>query len=124
MRSYLTYLALLFALAGLAMSGYLSYYNIWGGGCHDAVVTCGAGDKQVLIFGQPTCIYGFFMYLLALIVLLMAWRKPAHGLLNTMIAIGVVGALFSGGLSIYELFFLDVEFTSLPACVYGLFFNI
>lgn len=115
---------LILASLGLALSGYLSYWNIWGPSCHQGplswLVSCG-GPQKVLIFGLPTCVYGFFMYLAvattAVIGLTTNRHRPAIG---TLIGLGTLGTLFASGLMVYEIFFLKLTFTTVPACVYGL----
>lgn len=108
---------------GLLLSGYLSYVNLWGPGCSQGflsnIVSCG-GPQKVLIFGLPTCIYGFFMYLAVFVTnLLAASTASVRHYFLTLAGLGIAGTLFSGGLTIYELFVLKLTFTTLPACVYG-----
>lgn len=122
-----TLATLAFSFLGVLLSGYLSYWNLFGPSCHQGplnwLVSCG-GPKKVLIFGQPTCIYGFVMFLtvfiLALVNLLAA--NPKKNITLAVVVLGIVGTLFSGGLTIYEILFLKLTFTGFPACVYGLFF--
>ena len=114
---------LLFSLAGLLLSGYLTYSNYFGHSCHQNplswMVSCG-GPKRVLIFGQPTCVYGFFMFLAVAIVALVGIRKVSSvGITKALLVLGLLGTAFSGSLAIYELWFLKIQFTGLPACVYG-----
>jgi hypothetical protein len=40
--------------------------------------------------------------------------------IGTLIGLGMIGTLFASGLMIYEIFFLKLTFTTVPACVYGL----
>lgn len=117
-----------FALLGVLLSGYLSYWNLFGPSCHAGplnwLVSCG-GPRKVLIFGQPTCIYGFGMFLTVLILSFVALAKrPSKGLATALIALGIAGSLFSGGLTVYEIWVLKLTFTGLPACVYGLLFYV
>ena len=109
---------------GLLLSGYLTYQNLWGAGCSEGflsgIVSCG-GPKKVLIFGQPTCVYGFAMYLIVFITNLLATSaQKLRPYFLTLTTIAIAGTLFSGGLTFYELFVLKLKFTTLPACVYGL----
>ena len=53
------------SVAGLLFSGYLSYMELWGGGCKNAIVQCGSNFS---LFNLPACVYGFFMYLAILII--------------------------------------------------------
>jgi len=56
---------LVFSIAGLLFSGYLSYMELWGGGCKNAIVQCGSNFS---LFNLPACVYGFFMYLTIFII--------------------------------------------------------
>jgi len=115
------------ALLGAIMSGYLSYQNYFNGGCKaNSFLTCGAGPAKVSIFGQPTCIYGFVMFLATFILIFMAWNKTqAKGLVTATLIVGTVGVLFSLFLSTYEIFWLKaLDYGPLPSCVYGLIFYI
>jgi len=57
---------LIFSIAGLLFSGYLSYYELFvPGGCAEAVISC--GEKQITLATLPACVYGFFMYFLVFI---------------------------------------------------------
>lgn len=110
---------LVIAIAGIIFSGYLSYYSLFTDGCSEAIISCG-GAEPVEIFGLPTCVYGFFMYLVVIILSIMALVKDKkRPLQKTIFIIAIIGVLFSGSLSVYELFFQGTEFTELPACVYG-----
>ena len=63
-----TIIVLIVALGGMIFSGYLSYTNLWGSGCQEALIKCG-GAKTVEIFGLPTCVYGFFMFLIEAVLM-------------------------------------------------------
>jgi uncharacterized membrane protein len=52
---------LVIAIAGMAFSGYLSYGELTSGAC-----PIGGGCSQLA--GIPTCVYGFVMYTIVLIV--------------------------------------------------------
>ncbi|MBI4426580.1 MAG: hypothetical protein HY567_03295 [Candidatus Kerfeldbacteria bacterium] len=115
---------LVLASFGLLLSGYLSYWNLWGPSCHQGplswLVSCG-GPQKVLIFGLPTCVYGFFMYLAVAVTALIGLTSNKHrGTTATLIGLGSLGTAFAGGLMIYEIFVLKLTFTTVPACVYGL----
>ena len=117
-----------FAALGTLLSGYLSYWNYFGPGCSEGplnwLVTCG-GPKAVKIFHQPTCIYGFAMFLAVFITALVGlYRDASKKLMVTLTVLGIAGTAFSGFLSIYEIFFLKIELNALPACVYGLIFYV
>ncbi len=111
---------LILALAGLLLSGYLSYLNLWGAGCSKFFISCG-GSKAVHIFGQPTCVYGFFMYLAVFILAIVAlFKESARSVMKTLLGFAILGTAFSGFLTFYELVVLKIEFSGLPACAYGL----
>ncbi|MBI5037679.1 MAG: hypothetical protein HZC01_03190 [Candidatus Kerfeldbacteria bacterium] len=114
---------LIFSFFGVLLSGYLSYWNLFGPSCHvgplNWLVSCG-GPGKVLIFGQPTCIYGFGMFFSVMVLSVIALATlPKRGLVRALMTLGVVGTLFSAGLIIYEVWILKLAFTGLPACVYG-----
>ncbi|MFA6525673.1 MAG: hypothetical protein WCT33_05410 [Patescibacteria group bacterium] len=63
---------LIISIAGLLFSGYLSYMEIFRGGCTDAIVKCSVGDKPVVDLGTlPACVYGLIMYMIIFIVTLL-----------------------------------------------------
>jgi len=118
-------IVLVLSVLGMAMSGYLTYKNLWGPeGCStNSFLSCG-GAKAVKIFGLPTCIYGFFMYLIVFVLAIATLIKPLKSLMCWLIGFGSLGTAFSGFLSFYELAILKIEFRGLPSCVYGLFLYI
>jgi uncharacterized membrane protein len=117
-------IALAVAIGGMIFSGYLTYTNLWGSGCTHSLISCG-GAKAVKIFGQPTCVYGFFMFtieaIMAIVALTKADRKP---LLKWMFGLGIFGTLFAGGIALYEIFALDAFTYGFPACIYGFVFYV
>jgi len=58
---------LIFAIAGLLFSGYFSFSEVFTGKC--AVGGC------AMVFGIPTCVYGFVMYLIIFIFALIGICK-------------------------------------------------
>ena len=58
------------AVAGVLVSGYLSYGEVFNGTCGLEGVSCGAGD----IGGVPACVYGLVMYMIVLVVSVMGWK--------------------------------------------------
>lgn len=111
---------LIIALAGVAFSGYLTYNNYIVKSCLTGWVSCG-GTQQVKIFGQPTCVYGLGMFLL--ITLLTGWaliRPDRRSVHKTILGVSAFGTAFAGFLTFYELVILEIKFSGLPACVYGL----
>ena len=113
-------LILIFSIAGLLFSGYLSYYNVFVGGCSETIISCG-GPDQVLIFGLPTCVLGFFMYLaVSALSLIGLMSENKRKFLKIIFGLGLFGAAFAGFLSFYEIYILNINFTGIPACVVGL----
>ncbi len=120
-RSTVYTFILVFAVLGLIISGYLTYYNLLGPGCHQAVISC--GPAPVKIFGLPNCVYGFIMYLAvaALAVVGLVKKQPSRRVLTAEVVLGVVGSLFAASLSVYELWIVKTAAGQLPACIYGFF---
>ncbi len=109
---------LIFSLGGIALSGYLSWYNLWGPGCTETIITCG-GPEPILIFGLPTCVYGFFMFLIVgILAVLGLAEKNKRLVLRWLLGVGIVGTGFSAFLTYYEMFVQKLD--ELPACAYGL----
>lgn len=63
------------ALGGLLFSGYLSYNELFAGGCNLNFISC--GTRTGPIFGLPACVYGFFMYLTVFIITLFGLRNKS-----------------------------------------------
>lgn len=111
---------LIFAILGMALSGYLSYYNLFAEGCSESIISC--GNNPVEIFGLPNCVYGLVMYFIAGILSVFGLLKHKNlGIMRWLIIIGVVGTLFAFTLSVYELWVVENPSDSLPACAYGFF---
>jgi hypothetical protein len=120
MRSLTAFkLITLFGLLGALFSGYLSYYNYFMKGCTNAIVSCSGGGNAVLIFGQPTCIYGLGMFLVMTILGIVGWTKGGKGVMTAAFVVSLIGTLFSGTLSVLEIWFRTPRPTTAPACVYG-----
>lgn len=109
----------LFSIGGMGLSGYLSWYTLWGPGCTETIVSCG-GPEPILIAGQPTCVYGFFMFLMTSILALLGIAdKNKRAVLRWLLGVSIVGVGFSGFLTYYEMVVQKLD--TLPACAYGLF---
>ena len=52
------------ALFGLIFSGVLSYQELFAG----SIATCPSIGAPGTVLGYPACVYGFFMYLLIVII--------------------------------------------------------
>jgi len=117
-------IVLIVALGGMIFSGYLSYTNLWGSGCDEALIKCG-GAKTVEIFGLPTCVYGFFMFLIeAVLAAVTLTKQDKKRLLKWIFGIGIFGTAFAGGLAFYEIVWLDAFTYGIPACLYGFIFYV
>ncbi len=109
---------LIIAIAGIIFSGYLSYHTLFTDGCSEEIISC--GSEPIEIFGLSTCVYGFFMYLILIVMSITAIvRDKKRGLQKSLLIVGIAGLLFSGYLSVYESFFQGTTLTELPDCVYG-----
>lgn len=115
---------LVFTALGLMLSGYLSFYTLFRSGCTKGFLpflNCG-GSTPVKILGMPQCVVGFIMYFAVAVVALIGLRALAkRSVMMTTMVIGIAGVLFSGTLSVYELWFQKPAPTTTPACVYGFF---
>lgn len=119
-RPFTFSLIAVFAAAGAALSGYLSYVNLWGSGCEQTAITCGS-TGPVMIFGIPNCVYGFGMFFAVLLFAIGSMvSEKAKMLPNLIFWLSVVGMLFALGLVIYEYGWLKEK--GIPACMYGFIF--
>lgn len=50
------------SFVGVLFSGYLSYMELFAGGCNLGFIGCGASVAEL-----PACVYGLFMYTMLLI---------------------------------------------------------
>jgi len=64
---------LLVSIAGLLFSGYLSYQELFAGGCDTG---CTIFAPQSLL-GIPVCVYGFVMYLTIVVVTTLGLTKKS-----------------------------------------------
>lgn len=117
----LSLLVALFALAGMALSGYLTWNVYWGPGCSKTFITCSGTSGPVEIFGLPTCIYGFAMFTILFVLALISAARTTKGVRTAIFWLSIFGVLFSASLSVYELWILKISVSGLPACVYGFF---
>ena len=70
MKSLLV-LILVIASGGLAFSGYLSYRELFA----SAPAQCSPAGEPGGILGAPPCIYGFFMYLAIVVMIVLALAR-------------------------------------------------
>ncbi len=113
---------LVLGLLGTSMSGYLSYWVLFGPSCHAGPIPwLNCGSRVIKLVGVPTCVFGFFMFLTVVIMIAAAWEKRnVSAIHKALLVVATVGVLFSASLSVYEIWIIKLQ--KLPACVYGFFF--
>lgn len=62
------------AILGALFSGYLSYQELFAFG---GVSSCPSPGAPGTVFGYPACVYGFFMYLILVVVSGLGLRAKA-----------------------------------------------
>lgn len=107
-----------FALIGTIFSGYLSYQKLFSN-------VCPLTEGCALLFGLPTCVYGFVLFFLTFILALSGMTSRIH-FSQAIRFISLVAVLFTGYYAIYDLFFAPLNLLNgavftlfLPSCVYG-----
>lgn len=117
-------ITLYFSALGLLLSGYLTYYTYLSGasaGCGIALISCG-GANPVKIFGVSQCAYGLVMFVAtATIAIIGMYATTIQRLLSSLFIVSVIGTLFAGVLSAYELWWRLPKPSTMPSCVYGFF---
>lgn len=118
-NSTLTAVAILSA-AGVLFAGYLSWTSLF-------ATSCAFGETCQYLFGYPTCVYGFVMYLVLFIAALLGalGKLSARRAFTTTTLVSAAGILFAG-------YFVIEEITAsailgplgLSTCAYGLIFYI
>jgi hypothetical protein len=111
---------LIFTLAGLGFSGYLSAIKFFSG-------TCAFSESCPYFLGYPACWYGFVMYLIMFIASALAvfHKTPAALTLKINIVISALGIIFAGSFAWQELLDSRIVGTlGLSTCVYGLIFYV
>lgn len=108
------------SLIGTLFAGFLAFKKL-------ISKTCALREGCLYLFGIPTCVYGFVMFLSILILSSLIYFKKKK-LNNYILGVSGFGILFSGSYSIYEIFFAPLNLLNgtsyslgLPSCVYGLF---
>ena len=113
----------LLSIAGALFAGYLSFSKLFLG-------TCALNEGCNYLFGVPTCLIGFVLFV---IILILAWMR-LHAKNQTafdaqtknIFYVGIVSVLFSGYYAVQDIFFPNAIGTPhyaliLPSCVYGFF---
>lgn len=107
------------SLIGVLFAGYLLLTKLLS-------KTCALAEGCTYLFGLPTCVYGFTMYLVIFIFAAMEVSKvKVHK--NGIKITAIIGVVFSLCFTIYEIFFSPNSLISgarytlgLPSCTYGL----
>ena len=114
-------LILILSLLGTLFAGYLTFTKIFTG-------KCALNEPCPYVLGYPACLYGFILFLSMFIISILTIKKYNISLIKAIVFISLFGIIFSGVLSIKELFFtkcIDCNYSLLlPSCVYGLIFYI
>lgn len=117
-------ITLYFSVLGLLLSGYLTYYTYFSDasmGCGGALISCG-GVNPVKIFGVSQCAYGLVMFMATTgIAIAGLYATKTKRLVMSLLVVSVVGTLFAGVLSAYELWWRIPRPLTMPSCVYGFF---
>jgi len=109
-------IVLIFSIVGVAFSGYLTYQNYSNEGCEEALINCGV--EPIEIFGLPTCLYGFVMFfIVAILSIILIQNQNKRPVLIATFVLSIVGTLFAGSLTYYEMAVQGAD--TLPACAYG-----
>jgi len=121
-----TYLSTMFVLtlAGVLFSGYLGVQKLFTG-------VCAFNESCPYFWGYPACWYGFGLFLLMFVMVIIAQRKISN-IKKYRLALRIVsflGILFAGQFVIGEVSMwlggISTDYTLvLPTCVYGLIFYI
>jgi uncharacterized membrane protein len=115
----------LFSLIGTLFSGYLTFAKMVMGSCPLA-------ESCIYLFGYPTCVYGFVMFLIMLIssLCLMKKKYKEETMMKIVSYVSLIGVLFSLYFAVQEIFFPTCPGgvcsygLLLPTCVYGFIFYI
>jgi hypothetical protein len=110
---------LLFAIIvfGMGFSGYLTVNVL-------TSKTCPLNGGCTLVLGYPSCMYGFTMYTVMLVILLLTWggRLVLATDRKLILLVSVVGMVFSGSLLVLE--YLKKSPLTICAAGFSMFFLI
>lgn len=111
-------------LAGVLFSGYLSATKLF-------TSTCAFNEPCPIFLGQPSCYFGFGMFLIIFISAILGLMKTINeGTMTKIITwISALGILFAGYFTVPEITRLfssvDTGYSlGLPTCAYGLVFYV
>ena len=90
-------LLLVLIVFGMGFSGYLATSVLLSS-------TCPLNGGCTIVFGYPSCLYGFVMYTIMLVILLLTWsgRVVFSTGRRLILIVSVIGMLFAGSLLIEE----------------------
>jgi hypothetical protein len=107
-------------VAGLLFSGYLGGVKLFGG-------ACAFNESCPYFLGYPTCYYGFAMFLIMFVLVMLArvGKMDAMRSLYGVLGVSIAGIFFAGYYSVGEISKLmggsiTEYFLGLPTCAYGL----
>lgn len=111
---------IILSLSGILFSGYLTYQKLFTG-------SCPLTEGCPILFGYPTCLYGFIIFLLlGIIASLYSFHPQCKNIRkNVMLVISIFGIIFSIYYSLYDFLWLEciggkcTYSMILPSCVYG-----
>lgn len=64
------------SLIGILFSGYLSYNELFGGGCRNTFIQC---SSTFSLFSMPACVYGLVMYTLVFLITMFGLHSNKKG---------------------------------------------
>lgn len=109
------------SLAGVLFAGYLSSIKLFSG-------ACAFSEPCPTLWGYPSCVYGFFIFLALFAVSTVAYYKKVRTVwpIRTNLILSLSGILFAGYFAVPEIVAVlshGTRYTlGLPTCVYGLVF--
>lgn len=117
-----TYLQIAFytSIVGVLFSGYYSSVRFFS-------ETCPFNESCPIVWGQPACYFGFFLFILSLISASLALFLDRK-MLPALIVDGFLGVIFTGYLTYQDIFYPSCIGGNchydllLPTCAYGFIF--
>ena len=69
---------LILAFTGLLFSAYFAYYDTWGSGCKETIISC-PEEGNSFVSDTPICLYGMVINLLIIVMSLLGLLKTENG---------------------------------------------
>ena len=110
-------IAFIFSLIGTLFSGYLTVAKFF-------TDSCVLSEGCLYIFGYPTCLYGFIIFLVLLVSSIMMMLGTKSGAPRRLLFyVSIIGVLFSLYSIVQEMFLREAPASGytllLPSCAYG-----